>query len=119
MVEEEKVVAGEKEEGAEKNTVMALLCYLGILIIVPLVTEAKKEAYVKFHIKQGIILLIGWVVMWPVSIILGFIPILGWVLIFLLWIFLIVLNIIGIVNSLTKKESELPIVGKYAAKIKI
>jgi uncharacterized membrane protein len=118
MAEEkaEKVVEEKKEE---KNVVMALLCYLGLLIIIPLVTEAKKDPYVKFHIKQGIILLITSVVLWIASIILAFIPVLGWIIILLAWIGMFVLIIMGIVNSLTGKEDELPVVGKYADKIKI
>jgi uncharacterized membrane protein len=114
--EKEGKVVEEKKE--EKNVVMALLCYLGILIIIPLVTDAKKDPYVKFHIRQGIILLITIVALCIASIILV-IPVLVWILIFLGWIGMLVLIIMGIVNSLTEKEQELPIIGKYADKIKI
>ncbi len=119
MAEEKTVEEKLDEVQQEKNVVMALLCYLGLLIIIPLVTEAKKEAYVKFHIKQGIILLITSVVIWIASIILAFIPVLGWIIVFLAWIGLLVLVIMGIVNALTGKENILPVVGKYADKIKI
>lgn len=116
---EGKVVEAQQEKKEEKNVVMALLCYLGLLIIIPLVTEAKKDPYVKFHIKQGIVLLVTSVAIWIASIILAFIPILGWILVLLAWIGLLVLVIMGIVNALTGKENILPVVGKYADRIKI
>lgn len=116
---EGKVVEAQQEKKEEKNVVMALLCYLGLLIIIPLVTEAKKDPYVKFHIKQGIVLLVTSAAIWIASIILAFIPILGWILVLLAWIGLLVLVIMGIVNALTGKENILPVVGKYADRIKI
>lgn len=116
---EEKVVEAQQEKKEDKNVVMALLCYLGLLIIIPLVTDAKKDPYVKFHIKQGIVLLVTSVALWIASIILAFIPVLGWILVFLGWIGLLVLVIMGIVNALTGKENILPVVGKYAGKIKM
>ena len=42
----------------EKNTLMAVLAYLGILILVPFLTDAKKDPFVKFHLKQGVALII-------------------------------------------------------------
>lgn len=99
----------------EKNILMAFLCYFGILVIIPLVTDAKKEEYVKFHIKQGLALLIAGIV----SSFLLIVPILGWIAYFVISIILLVLFIIGIINALTGKEKELPIIGKYAQKIKI
>ncbi len=116
---EEKVEKVVEEKKEDKNVVMALLCYLGILIIIPLVTDAKKEPYVKFHIKQGIILLITSVAIWIASVILAFVPILGWIIVLLAWIGMLILVIMGIVNSLTGKENKLPVVGQFADKIKM
>ncbi len=117
---EEKVVEEKLEEKKEeKNVIMGLLCYLGLLIIIPLVTDAKKDPFVKFHIKQGIVLLVTSVAVWIASIILAFIPILGWIIVLLAWIGMLVLVIMGIVNALTGKESVLPVVGKFGDKIKI
>ncbi len=119
MAEEKTVEEKLDDVQKEKNVVMALLCYLGLLIIIPLVTDAKKEPYVKFHIKQGIILLITSVAIWIASIILAFVPILGWIIVLLAWIGMLILVIMGIVNSLTGKENKLPVVGQFADKIKI
>ena len=107
MAEEEKSSAG----SGEKNTGMAALSYLGILVLVPLLTEAKKDPFVKFHAKQGLVLLICWViggfVIW--------IPFVGW----LIGLGILVLAIIGIVGALGGSQKPLPVIGSYAEKIKI
>ena len=93
----------------EKNTGMSILSYLGILVIVPLLV-AKDDPYVKFHAKQGLVLLILFII----CSILGIIPMIGWILGALGWIFAIILMIIGIMNAASGKEVELPVIGQFA-----
>lgn len=95
---------------AGNNTLMAVLCYLGILIIVPFVTEAKNDPFVKFHLKQGLVLIICIVI----GMFIGVVPILGWILAPLLGLFNLVMVILGIVNAATGKQSQLPIIGSFA-----
>lgn len=103
-------------KGGQKNVVMALLCYLGILVIIPLITDAKNDPFVKYHIKQGLVLLIASVISWVV----GMIPVLGWFLLGpILGLFCLVLAIIGIVNAISGKEKPLPLIGHYSAKIQL
>jgi uncharacterized membrane protein len=92
---------------------LAILAYLGILIIIPFVTEAKNDPFVKFHLKQGLTLII----VEAIGYVLAMIPVLGWILYFVLWIFAIVMTVTGIVNVVTGKQKELPIIGKYASKL--
>lgn len=115
MPEEEQKAPQAPSSSSGKNIGMAVLCYFGILVLIPLLTEAKNEAFVKFHIKQGLVLLISYVI---VSIITA-VPILGWVVGGILWLVLAVLFIVGIINVVGGKETELPIIGKYAEKINI
>lgn len=52
----------------EQNKVMALLSYLGILVLVPLLA-AKELRFARFHANQGLVLLIalvGWSVVYRV-----------------------------------------------------
>ena len=98
-----------------KNTLMAVLCYFGILILIPLLTEAKNDPFVKFHIKQGVILIIAVIINWVILMI----PIIGWIVGFIFWIVILVLWVIGLINALSGKESELPIIGKYGQRLKI
>lgn len=93
----------------QTNTGMAILAYLGILIIIPFLTEAKNDPFVKFHLKQGLALIISEIV---VSLIYA-IPF-GGIIASLLWIFNIVMVVIGITNAAAGKEKELPILGQIA-----
>lgn len=103
-------------EGQKKDVLMAVLCYLGILVVIPLLTEAKNDPFVKFHIRQGLVLLIAGVIAGAV----GMIPVLGWFLLGpILWIACFVLAIIGIVNAVGGHEKALPLIGQYADKINI
>lgn len=101
--------------GSGKNIGMAILCYLGILVLIPLLTEAKNDPFVKFHIKQGLALLIAWVITWVV----GVIPVIGGLIGIIVSIVLFVLFIIGIINAASGKETELPIIGKFGESFKI
>lgn len=101
------------------NTGMAILAYLGILVIVPFFTDAKNDPFVKFHIKQGLALIIAWIVMGIVSVVMGMavaIPSLFFLsfLIPLIDLGLLIINIIGIINAATGKQKELPVIGSFA-----
>jgi len=93
------------------NKVMAVLCYLGILWIIPLLTEHKNDPFVRFHINQGIILSIFWVVVRVASWILSFIPVLGPIVSWVAWVAIVVLMILGIMNAVNMDEKPLPIIG--------
>lgn len=88
------------------NVGMAVICYIGILVIIPLLTDAKHDPFVKFHIKQGLVLLVAWVL----GSILFWVPVLGW----LLWVCVLVFMIIGIMNAVNGSQKELPVIGKFA-----
>ncbi|MDX1359377.1 MAG: DUF4870 domain-containing protein [Clostridia bacterium] len=93
------------------NKVMAVLCYIWILWLIPLITEHKNEPFVRYHINQGIILTIAWVVLQFAAGILRLIPVLGSLVTWAVWIVLVVLMIIGILNAVNMEEKPLPIIG--------
>ena len=93
---------------------MAVLAYLGILIIVPFVTDAKNDPFVKFHLKQGLVLIISEIV----GLFIGIIPILGWVIAPLLMLFNLITIILGIVNAATGKQKQLPVIGSIGNSFK-
>jgi len=93
---------------------MAIVAY--ILFFVPLLTEDKNDPFVHYHVKQGLALLIAAVV---VSIFGTFVPIIGWILWFPLSIVIMILFIIGVVNAATGKQKPLPIIGKFGEGLKI
>src|SRR3989344_4040752 len=96
------------EGGPHKNILMAILSYLGILVIVSYVV-AKDDSFVKFHIKQGLVLLVIEIGMWVLS--SSF-----WTL-YPIWSLInfavLVLAIVGIVNAAKGNEKELPLVGQF------
>ena len=105
------MVAKQTTTAAENNNVMALLSYVSILFIVPMLT-AKDDPYVKFHIKQGMALFVFELILMVV----GIVPILGWLLSFAGMSMALILSIMGIMNALNGVQKELPVVGKYASK---
>ncbi len=103
----------------ENNKILSLFSYLGILVLIPILA-APNSKYARFHANQGLILLIttiAYVVAYAIlSFILAFIPILGILLIFVLGLVNLVflaLMILGIVNAVTGKAKEMPIIGKF------
>jgi uncharacterized membrane protein len=99
-----------QQPAQQNNTIMAVLAYLGILIIVPFLTAAKNDPFVKYHLKQGLALIIFEVVTWFVEVI----PFIGYLVGWIFWLASLVFIIIGIMNAAQNKEQELPVIGQYA-----
>ena len=96
---------------SEVNVGMAIVAYL--IFFIPLLTDAKDDPFVKFHVKQGLNLLLFAVVG---SVISSVIPVIGWLILGpIVSIASLVLGIIGIINASNKEMKELPMIGKYAA----
>jgi len=100
--------------GSGKNTGMALISYLGPLVIVSYLL-AKDDPFVKFHAKQGFVLLVIEVALWIIGAVLWIL----WPIIWLINIFVLVCVIIGILNAVKGVEKNLPLVGRYASYFKI
>lgn len=105
---------------------MAILSYLGPLCLVPLLT-GEKDGFVKFHVKQGLVLLICEVIIWVIfNLILGSLTWSWynwgtWGMISMIqnvaYLFIGILSVVGILNVVNGRQKELPIVGKFAEKI--
>jgi len=115
---------GRHEQGAphkvwdhrENRALMGILSYIGILVLIPLLSGAgKKDSFVRFHIKQGLVLLVIIAIIW----FLGYTQIPFWIVFQLINIGVFILSIVGIVNVVNKKEVELPVVGRFAKYFKI
>jgi uncharacterized membrane protein len=93
----------------EKNKLNAVLSYLGILIIVPLLSEdAKKSEYAKFHLNQGLVLLIASVALSMVWVV----PILGWIVGFFGSIVLFVIWLMGLISAIQGEMKKVPLLGE-------
>lgn len=117
---EEKAV---EKKSSSKNTGMAIVAY--ILFFVPLLTDAKNDPFVKFHVKQGLVVfLLGVVVsifnrLLPSFWGLGIITRMLLLMVDLLSLGVFILVVIGIVNASRGEEKPLPLVGKFAEQFKI
>ena len=114
---EERVESEQVSETPKKlddNKVIVILSYIGVLCLIPLFTK-KDDKFVFFHAKQGLVLFIVEIITYFVLMI----PILGWIIAPIASLIWLALSIIGIINVLGGEMKELPILGKYADKIKI
>ena len=102
----------------EKNKVMAVLAYLGPLVLVPILA-AKDSKFAKFHANQGLVLFICSIVytaalffisfiLYSISDYLGFIV----YILRLVNVAFLVLAILGIINAINGQAKELPVIGK-------
>lgn len=96
-------------------TLMAVLAYLGILILIPFLMS-KDDPFVKFHIRQGLVLVIIELIVWFIGSMFFYNL---WQLVQLVNLATLILAIIGIVNVINHKEAELPVVGSWAHAFKI
>lgn len=114
---QETAAAPQGDQGdVEKNKGMAVLSYIGILCLIPLLA-AKESKFAQFHAKQGLVLFLAEVLLG----ILYAIPFLNVVMLFVGWILyilLLVLAIMGIVNALGGKFWKMPVLGGLAEKFK-
>lgn len=107
------------ESDINGNKVMAVLSYIGLLVLVPLFA-ARESKFARFHANQGLVLMICNIV-WEVlkqivvEVITAVSPTLGTLtntVCNLVNIFLFVLMIVGIVNAVKGRAKELPVIGK-------
>ena len=105
---------------AEDNKVMAVLAYLGILVLVP-IFAAKESPFARYHANQGLILLIAGIAIYMITYIATFVIIaislsLAWIIsIFnaVVGLGMLAFIIIGIINAIKGEAKELPLIGKY------
>ncbi len=98
--------------GIGNEKLCSILSYLIIGLIWYLVDVKIRTEKTRFHVKQGLILLIAELIN---SAIWG-IPLVGWVIGPIINVGLIILIIIGIVNALNDEEKVLPVLGKFSEK---
>lgn len=91
----------------EKNKTIA---GLGIIIFFLPLIACPESRYGRFFANQGLLLFILGV---GGSIILSLIPIIGWILLPFFSIGVLILGIIGLINGLSGKAKEIPLIGRF------
>jgi len=102
----------------QQNKAMAVLAYLGILVLIPLFA-AKHSKFARYHTNQGLVLALASIAYSIVyGILSSIILAISWRLSFitsilsLVSLVFFVLSILGIVNAVQGRAKELPLVGK-------
>lgn len=104
-----------KRPGSEADQILegkifAVLSYLSILCIIPLVWK-KENPFVLRHGKQGLVIFLGEVAVFIIHIVLG-----DWILRLGIFVFGVI-SFIGIVAALKGRHIDLPVVSGIAQKI--
>ncbi|QQS20907.1 MAG: hypothetical protein IPL87_05205 [Candidatus Moraniibacteriota bacterium] len=94
----------------EDHRFVAALSYLCVLVFIPLFLK-RESPYCQFHAKQGVALLVVWILG---SFVFWF-PILGWGLA----VFVFVLNVLGFVKALQGERWDMPLVSGIAKKLNL
>lgn len=95
----------------EEKNIFAALCYIGVLVLVPLLMK-KDDPYVNWHIKQGLVVLAIIIVSLVAS---AWIERVG----NLLFLVTMIVNIIALVQALMGRQWKIPLIGTLATKFKI
>lgn len=96
--------------GPDNTKLIAIIGYIfPVLFFIPLITDAKHNAFAKFHANQQLLLLIWYIIANVIMII----PILGWIASPIMWVIGVVLAIMGVINAAGGTMKPLPIIGKY------
>ena len=98
----------------QEGKVFAVIAYLWILCLVPLLLK-KENKFALFHAKQGLVLFICEIALW----LIGIIPILGWLISILGSLACGILALVGIIQALMGNYWKMPLLGDYAEKISI
>lgn len=93
--------------GMKPYVLQAALSYMGILVLLPIVSGAIANPFVKFHAKQGIVLLGGEVLAILVA---YWVSYLGGIL----FLCMLLLSVAGLYSSLKEEKWYIPVVGILA-----
>ena len=103
----------------DKNKIFAVLAYLGILVLVPLLA-ARESRFARYHANQGLVLFITAIVCGIgggiLSFVLAFIPVIGRIGCLIwpaVWLGILALTIMGIINAANGQCKPLPVIGQY------
>jgi len=104
----------EKKMPVSGDNVYAILSYLWILCLIPILMK-KEEEFVRFHARQGLMLFIVEVAIG----VIGIIPFIGPFLSTIGIVACAILSIAGIVQVLMGNKWKMPLIGDWAEKIKV
>ncbi len=99
-------------ERSVRSRMMAFMCYLGVLVFVPLAMNRDDE-YVYFHARQGLVIWVAGIL----AIFMLYVPGLGKLVFSFLAMMVVIFSFLGLVSVLLHKAWKLPIVYGLSTKL--
>src|SRR3989338_4200851 len=107
-----------KKTLTSEQMMTAILAYLGILVLIPLFAVKKRDEFIRFHLRQGIVLFVIEIIIWvAVAFLLfpfgffGFFAF-GW-LMNLIGLAILIVIIIAIIRAVQGDMWEIPVVSNF------
>jgi uncharacterized membrane protein len=123
MAKKKKEIEAKKNLGSlgkdDKIVFAFLAAFLSIIGFIIALIAKKDDKYVMFYAKQSLVVFIVAVIVQIINEIVAFIPIIGTTINVVLSIFVVILWLTSWIYALSNKEKEVPVIGKYARKIKL
>ncbi len=117
-----KQAAAEQEEDIRKNKGLALLSYLGVLVVIPMVFGLHSK-FVRHHANQGLILLALETIVWAsckTAMLLGYPLVHLSAMVYLtsligglIWLGFTLLALLGLLHVAGDSYATLPVIGEY------
>ena len=101
---------------SSNRSVMLVLSYLGILALIPLITE-KEDREVQWNAKNGLVFLVAYLVLTVALFMASFVIGVVGMLQVPLWLGYLVLIILGITNAMNGKRFVIPGLSDFADKL--
>lgn len=99
-------------QDVENNKLMAVLSYIGFLWVIPYIARRNESPYVRFHLNQGLPLLIGYVIMSVFGFILpSLMGVFGRTFMWIIRTALMIFTVLGVFNAASGKAKKLPVIG--------
>lgn len=93
--------------GLESRVLIASLSYVGILVLIPIISGHAKHPFINFHVKQGLVIFVGEII----AIIAGtWMASLGG----LLFVLMLIASLVGLFTSLQGDTRYIPGIGTIA-----
>lgn len=105
----------------QSNRLLGALAYpIWIIALIIILTDMKKDPFMRHHGWTGLFWGITWFVIYVALSILGNIPFLGWILVIvtgpLLWLAWLILSIYYAIQAYNGREVSIPLVSDWAKK---
>jgi fumarate reductase subunit D len=101
----------ESSTGISEHMLFAALSYVGVLIFIPWLIH-RDDPYVQFHLKQGLVILAGFILALLAA---RWIPVVG----NLLFLLLLILDVVALVQALLGRRWKIPFIGQLAEQFRI